>query len=131
MSKQYNATPSVPQGVGEQPGRSLAPKTFTLQRVLAAAGVCAPILFALGFVMSPLQGAFARGCVELSSEVIQKLITENQIGRTAGGALLVSPQALQTLRGGNACSDDELISQLEQKMSAEPKLDTKLHGTIL
>lgn len=51
MSRQSNATPLVTEGAGAQPGRSPATKTFMLQRVLAAAGVCAPILFTIGFVM--------------------------------------------------------------------------------
>jgi hypothetical membrane protein len=51
MNKQYDATPEVLKDAGAQPGRSLVLKTFTLQRMLAAAGICAPILFALGFVM--------------------------------------------------------------------------------
>ncbi|HLZ58908.1 MAG TPA: DUF998 domain-containing protein [Ktedonosporobacter sp.] len=51
MSKQYDAALEVPKGAEAQPGRTLAPKTFMLQRVLAAAGICAPILFAIGFVM--------------------------------------------------------------------------------
>lgn len=51
MSKQYDAPPEVLKGAGAPPDRSPAPKTFTLQRVLAAAGICAPILFAMGFVM--------------------------------------------------------------------------------
>lgn len=51
MSKQYDVASEVSKGAEAQPGRSLAPKTFTLQRVLAAAGICAPILFAIGFVM--------------------------------------------------------------------------------
>lgn len=51
MSKQYDAAQSVTKGVETQSGRSLTPKTFPLQRALAAAGICSPILFALGFVM--------------------------------------------------------------------------------
>jgi hypothetical protein len=51
MSKPYDAAPSLTKDVGVQPGQSLPPKTFTLQRALAAAGVCAPILFVIGFVM--------------------------------------------------------------------------------
>ena len=54
MSKQYNATPSTEKGVGAQPDRSFAPKPFMLQRVLASAGICAPILFAIGFLMQGL-----------------------------------------------------------------------------
>lgn len=51
MSKRYDAVPEVPSGAVAQPDRGLAPRTFTRQRVLAAAGICAPILFALSFVM--------------------------------------------------------------------------------
>ncbi len=51
MSKQYDAAPSLTKDAEVQPGQSLPPKTFPLQRVLASAGVCAPILFAIGFVM--------------------------------------------------------------------------------
>ena len=51
MSKQYDVLPEVLEGAGSQPDRSPAPKTFTLQRVLAGASICAPILFAMGFVM--------------------------------------------------------------------------------
>ncbi|GHP01155.1 hypothetical protein KSF_112020 [Reticulibacter mediterranei] len=51
MSKQYDVVPEGPNCAVAQPDRSLTPQTFPRQRVLAAAGICAPILFALGFVM--------------------------------------------------------------------------------
>jgi hypothetical membrane protein len=51
MSKPYDVVPEGPNGAVAQPDRSLTPQTFIRQRVLAAAGICAPILFALGFVM--------------------------------------------------------------------------------
>ncbi|GCF11599.1 hypothetical protein [Dictyobacter arantiisoli] len=74
MSKQYDAAPSLPKDVGVQPGQSLPPKTFTLQRALAAAGICAPILFTIGFVMQGfLRTDLHLGCpwsVALSSVVI-------------------------------------------------------------
>ena len=51
MSKQYDVAPEVTKDARVQSDRSLAPQTFTRQRVLAAAGIGAPILFALGFVL--------------------------------------------------------------------------------
>ncbi len=73
MSKQYDA---VLKGAGVQPDRSLAPKTFTLQRVLAAVGICAPILFAMGFVM---QG-FLRTDLRLGYNLIAQEVSDLTAG---------------------------------------------------
>ena len=51
MSKQNDVIQEVPDGAVVHPDPGLTPQIFTRQRVLAAAGICAPILFALGFVI--------------------------------------------------------------------------------
>lgn len=51
MDKLYDVVPEEPNGAEAQSDWSFTPQTFTRQRMLATAGICAPILFALGFVI--------------------------------------------------------------------------------
>jgi len=76
MSKQYDVAPEVTKDARVQYDRSLAPQTFTRQRVLAAAGIGAPILFALGFV---LQG-FLRTDLRLGYNPIAQEVSDLTAG---------------------------------------------------
>ena len=76
MSRQYGAAPLVAKDAGTQPGGSPVPKTSAIQSVLAAAGIFAPILFTVGFVV---QG-FLRTDLRLGYNAIAQEISDLTAG---------------------------------------------------